>query len=99
LRDESDATTHRTPKALRAKFMADAFAFRESFGSAHASSRRFCSITSMSQIYWKLNSKWIRLGQFAFFPNAGSLQRFNCLRDFANEFGSIIADPFGFARA
>jgi hypothetical protein len=41
LRDESDATTHRTPKALGAKFMADAFPFRESFGNAHASSPLF----------------------------------------------------------
>ena len=40
-KNESDAKTHRTPKALRAKFMERPVVFRESFRSAHASSRRF----------------------------------------------------------
>jgi hypothetical protein len=40
--DESDARTHRTPKALRAKSIFRHYLlFRDSFGSAHASSRRF----------------------------------------------------------
>src|SRR4029077_17039050 len=39
--DESDATTHRTPKALRAKFTKKAFTISRSFRSAYASSRRF----------------------------------------------------------
>jgi hypothetical protein len=40
-RTESDAKTHRTPKALRAKSLEASIWFRESFGSATASSRRF----------------------------------------------------------
>jgi hypothetical protein len=40
---KSDARTHRTPKALRAKLIDAPIRFRESFGSAHASSRRFWS--------------------------------------------------------
>jgi len=40
---QSDARTHRTPKALGAKCVQDAVPlFRASFRSAHASSRRFC---------------------------------------------------------
>ena len=38
---ESNAKTPRTPKALHAQSMGDAHRFRESFWSAHASSRRF----------------------------------------------------------
>jgi len=39
---ESDAKTHRTPKALRAKSIGKRLiVFRGSFRSAHASSRRF----------------------------------------------------------
>ena len=40
-RKESDARTHRTPKALRAKSIGPAALFRDSFRSARASSRRF----------------------------------------------------------
>src|SRR6266566_7289615 len=40
-RNESDAKTHRTPKALRAKSPEVSIWFRGSFGSATASSRRF----------------------------------------------------------
>jgi hypothetical protein len=49
---ESDAGTHRTPKALRAKLAGELFLFCASFGSAHiqpacvrASSRRFSSVS------------------------------------------------------
>src|SRR5439155_9589910 len=39
---KSDARTHRTPKALRAKSVEAPSSFCDSFGSARASSRRFC---------------------------------------------------------
>src|SRR5437763_9154768 len=42
-RNESDARTHRTPKALRAKCNETFVRFCESFRSAHAPSRRFGS--------------------------------------------------------
>ena len=38
---KSDARTHRTPKALRAKYGGELLLFRASFWSAHASPRRF----------------------------------------------------------
>src|SRR5947208_16931389 len=41
---ESDAKTHRTPKALRAKCTETPIRFRGSFRSAHASSRRLCLV-------------------------------------------------------
>ena len=44
--EKSDAKTHRTPKALRAKSTDTRALFRASFGSAHASSRRFHALTS-----------------------------------------------------
>ena len=59
----------------------------------------------MSQIYWKLNFEWISLGQFAFFPNAGSLQRLNGARFidvndrielFWEPRVKIMAQPFAF---
>jgi hypothetical protein len=43
--EKSDAKTHRTPKALRAKSADTSASFRASFGSAHASSRRFHALT------------------------------------------------------
>ena len=43
-KDESDAKTHRTPKALRAKCMETPIRFRGSFRSAHSSSRRLCFV-------------------------------------------------------
>src|SRR5439155_26857722 len=43
-KDESDAKTHRTPKALRAKCMETPIRFRGSFRSAHSSSRRLCVV-------------------------------------------------------
>ncbi|PYJ14006.1 MAG: hypothetical protein DME93_01305 [Verrucomicrobia bacterium] len=42
-RDESDAKTHRTLKHFVRKFTEMIVPFRGSFGSAHASSRRFRS--------------------------------------------------------
>lgn len=43
--DKSDAKTHRAPKALPAKSTDTRASFRASFWSAHASSRRFHSLT------------------------------------------------------
>ena len=43
--DKSDAKTHRTPKALRAKSTDTSASFRARFWSAHASSRRFHAVT------------------------------------------------------
>ena len=43
--EKSDAKTHRTPKAIRAKSTDTSASFRESFWSAHASSRRFHALT------------------------------------------------------
>ena len=43
--EKSDAKTHRTPKALRAKSTDTSASFRASFWSAHASSRRFHALT------------------------------------------------------
>ena len=43
--EKSDAKTHRTPKALRAKSTNTSASFRASFWSAHASSRRFHALT------------------------------------------------------
>jgi LysM repeat protein len=43
--EKSDAKTHRTPKALRAKPTDTSASFRASFWSAHASSRRFHALT------------------------------------------------------
>ena len=42
---KSDAKTHRTPKALRAKPTDTSASFRASFWSTHASSRRFHALT------------------------------------------------------
>ena len=44
--DKSDAKTHRTPKALRAKSTGARASFRASFWTAQASSRRFHLVTS-----------------------------------------------------
>ena len=43
--EKSDAKTHRTPKALRAKSTDTSASFRASFWTAHASSRRFSALT------------------------------------------------------
>jgi nucleoid-associated protein YgaU len=43
--EKSDAKTHRTPKALRAKPTDTSASFRTSFWSSHASSRRFYALT------------------------------------------------------
>ena len=43
--EKSDAKTHRTPKAIRAKSTDTSASFRESFWSAHTSSRRFHTLT------------------------------------------------------
>jgi LysM repeat protein len=43
--EKSDAKTHRTPKALRAKSTDTRASFRASFWSAYASSRRFHAVT------------------------------------------------------
>jgi murein DD-endopeptidase MepM/ murein hydrolase activator NlpD len=43
--EKSDAKTDRTPKALRANSADTSASFRASFGSAHASSRRFHALT------------------------------------------------------
>jgi LysM repeat protein len=43
--EKSDAKTHSTPKALRAKSTDTRAWFRASFWSAHASSRRFHALT------------------------------------------------------
>jgi LysM repeat protein len=43
--EKSDAKTHRTPKALRAKPTDTSASFRASFWSSHASSRRFYALT------------------------------------------------------